>query len=417
VATPGKYSDVGGRNVIYKMDASLSNVIYKSKFGYVASNGQLSFTPYLFITAFKVDSCQNIYLSGWAHDKALPTTPDKFQNYGGGVSDIYVCVFKNNCSALSFASYIGGPGASNSSFGEHADGGISHFDDKGYLYQAICAPPNLSTTSNAYALTTSNTTTNSIIWNNAFLKIDFQTFVNASSSYGSQIIGCPAPFTASFVSTTNTGNTQWVFGDGSLPSLQPNTTHVYSNYGNYNVLLIVTDTNTCNRTDSIKSVLSVIPPTEFDLGEERLICLNSRIRLTSNISAVSYTWSTGATSANIFVSQPGIYGLTIYNGGCTSSDEITVKLGEEPLTARFPNVMTPNGDGVNDVIDFNAYRFDEMEFILFDRWGNERYRSKEVNKPFDAEGYHDGTYYYIVNYLSTCTGQRELSKGFISIFR
>ncbi len=419
VSSPTKYSDVGGRNVIYKMNALLSSVIFKSKFGYTTniSGPGFNFVPYLFLTAFKVDSCQNIYLSGWAHDKALPTTPNNFQNYGGGVTDLYFSVFKNNCTALSFASYFGGAGANGYNFGEHTDGGLSHFDNKGYLYQAICAPPNLPTTPNAYALTTSNTTTNTYIWNNAFVKIDFQTFVNASSSYGSQIIGCPAPFTASFVSTTNTGNTQWSFGDGSPLSTQTNTTHTYSNYGNYNVVLVVTDSNTCNRTDSIKSLLSVIPPTEFELGDERLICLNSRILLRSNVSAISYTWSTGANSTNIFVTQPGTYGLTISNGGCTTSDEITVKLGEEPLTARFPNIMTPNGDGVNDVIDFNAYKFDEMEFILFDRWGNERYRTKEITKPFDADGYHDGTYYYVVQYLSTCTGRQEQSKGFISIFR
>ena len=399
------------------MNAALSSIIYKSKFGYIPSNTTPTFVPHLNITAFKVDSCQSIYLSGWAHDKSMPTTPNKFQNYGGGATDLYFCVFKNNCTALSFASYFGGVGAIGYDFGEHTDGGISHFDNKGYLYQAICAPPNLPTTPNAYALTTSNSTTHTTIWNNAFVKIDFQTFVNASSSYGSQIIGCPAPFTASLVSTTNTGNSQWSFGDGSPISTQANTTHTYDNYGNYNVLLVVTDTSTCNRTDSIKSVLSVIPPTEFDLGEERLICLNTRIRLTSNVVAVSYTWSTGSTNANVFVTQPGTYSLAISNGGCITTDEITVSLGEEPLTARFPNIITPNGDGVNDVIDFNAYKFDEMEFILFDRWGNERYRSKDISKPFDADGYHDGTYYYIIQYLSTCTGKQEQSKGFISVYR
>ncbi len=404
---PGIYNSLNGRNAIYKINGALSAIIYKTKYGNFTSG----IDPYYFISAFKVDSCQNLYLAGYAQN-SFQTTPDAFQPYAGGPTDFYFAGFSANCTSLKFASFWGGPKKSYN-IGEHSDGGLSHFDDHGYLYKAVCTTGGLPTTAGSYAPTRvpPDTTT----FNDFILKIDFQTFINAGSSYGANIIGCP-PFTPTFVSTTNTGTSYWNLGN-SVTSTQNTVSTTYTNLGTYNVLLVVTDTNTCNRYDSIKSILNVINPTAFDLGEDIPACFDSRTLLQANISAVTYSWSTGQTTPNIYVNQIGTYTLTINNGGCNSSDEINVVLGEKKLSERFPNVVTPNGDNINDYIDFIKYNFEEVEFYVFDRWGRERYKITKPDEKWNPSDLNNGTYYYVANYKSSCTGKFSTDKGFISIFK
>lgn len=402
----GIYSNSNGFNTIHKLNSSLTNIIYKTKFGnYI--NGV---SPHLLSTAFKVDSCQNIYIAGWGENSYF-TTPNAFQSGFGGSTDMYFAVFSPNCSSLKFASYWGGKNPTNNNYGEHSDGGISHFDSKGYLYQSVCNTGNLPTTANAYNPTKLDDST---YWNESFMKVDFQTFVNAGSTYGANITGCQ-PFTTQFVSTSNTGTSYWNLGDGTTTNFDT-ITHTYNNLGTYNVLLVVTDTNTCNRTDSVKSILNVINPTNFDLGEDIQTCSDTKILIYSNVSAVTYSWSSGQTGPNIYV-LPGSYTLTINNGGCNSSDVINVVLGEKKLSERFPNVVTPNGDNINDYIDFLNYNFEEVEFYVFDRWGKERYKITKPDEKWNPSDLNNGTYYYVANYKSSCTGKFGMDKGFISVFK
>ncbi len=413
IPTPGVYKTHDGVNTLYKLDASLSTLGFKTRFGPAIG----SFQPKLFYTAFKVDSCSNIYIAGVAW-RDYPTTPNEFVSFNGVSTDMYTVVFNPNCSSIRFASYFGGnalPPTGLSNVGDQS-WGISHFDSRGILYQAIASSENLPTTPGAYSASYSNTTTTQRIYNDAFLKADVGTFVNANSSYGSGIIGCPAPFTANFIGTTNTGTTFWDFGDGNT-SVQDTISHTYLNLGTYNVLLVVTDTNTCNKIDSVKSVLNVINPTAFDLGEDVYKCPDSPFLLKSNVAAITYSWSTGQTTSNISVNQPGTYSLTIFNGGCYSTDEITVLKGEEGVEESFPNVITPNDDGINDMIDFTKYKFGEVEFILFDRWGRERYKTTNPNEKWLPNDLNNGTYYYVVNYNSNCSGKHSTAKGYITLFK
>lgn len=62
----------------------------------------------------------------------------------------------------------------------------------------------------------------------------------------------------------------------------------------------------------------------------------------------------------------------------------------------FPNVFTPNNDGVNDFIDLSLY----MDFIdkirIINRWGNTVDILTKDNPIWDGSNCVDGVYYYIV---------------------
>lgn len=285
IATGGVYSNPNGHNCIYKVDPSLSTIIYKTKFG----NSFLNVDPDIEYTAFRIDSCNNVYVAGFANN-TLPTTANKIQAYGGGNEDIYVAVFKANCVALSFATYFGGPN-NGFGYGEHCDGGMSYFDEKGYLYHSICINGGIPTTSNAYAPTWVNTTTLSTSFNNAFFKMDLQTFVNASTSYGSEVKGC-FPYTHLFTSFNNTGGVSWNFGDGSALSSSNPASHTYTNIGVYNSILVVTDTNTCNQTDTIRTKIFVSTiPTVALSPASATACVPGCVEFKSTVNPTAQTYS------------------------------------------------------------------------------------------------------------------------------
>ncbi len=74
---------------------------------------------------------------------------------------------------------------------------------------------------------------------------------------------------------------------------------------------------------------------------------------------------------------------------------------------RIMNVITPNGDNKNDYFVIEGVeRFDDSRLEVYDRWGKliyetDNYRAGAPDlKPddaFDADGFEDGTYFYVIN--------------------
>ena len=140
---------------IHKLSSDLTTTIYSTIFG----NGSLApggFANAINIapTAFLVDDCGNVYVSGWgggsnswSYQASIPLDPQA----GGTVasmpitttgteqtttdnSDFYFFVMERDAQGLLYASYFGDPVTL-----EHTDGGTSRFDPKGIVYQSVCA--------------------------------------------------------------------------------------------------------------------------------------------------------------------------------------------------------------------------------------------------------------------------------------
>ncbi len=140
--TTGSFAKVGavyhennGKLFITVLDANLKTIVLQNAYG----PGILS--P----SAFMVDKCERVYLSGWGGEtnnafnqsnsniRGFVTTKDAFQRTTDG-SDFYMVIFNRNLSSIGYASYFGGPQSQ-----EHVDGGTSHFDENGVVYQSVCA--------------------------------------------------------------------------------------------------------------------------------------------------------------------------------------------------------------------------------------------------------------------------------------
>jgi gliding motility-associated-like protein len=61
----------------------------------------------------------------------------------------------------------------------------------------------------------------------------------------------------------------------------------------------------------------------------------------------------------------------------------------------IPNVITPNGDGTNDVFFIeNLEYYPETRLFIFNRWGQEVYSSMDYQNNWGGEGLSAGNYYY-----------------------
>ncbi|MFT4770088.1 MAG: gliding motility-associated-like protein [Cryomorphaceae bacterium] len=115
---------------------------------------------------------------------------------------------------------------------------------------------------------------------------------------------------------------------------------------------------------------------------------------------------------DMFIADQG--GELLYTGRDTEEIEVPyIKL--DPL----PNIITPNGDGQNEVFVVPGIDvFEDASVLIYDRWGKLIYENSSydagtgeatVSQGFSADGFSDGTYVYIINIDSgECVTQGSL---------
>jgi gliding motility-associated-like protein/uncharacterized repeat protein (TIGR01451 family) len=84
---------------------------------------------------------------------------------------------------------------------------------------------------------------------------------------------------------------------------------------------------------------------------------------------------------------------------------------------KIPNVITPNGDGKNDVFRVEGIElYKENTLSIFNRWGNEVYRSNGYTNNWNGDGLSEGTYYYVLKLVSR-EGTSSSATGWITLLR
>ena len=338
--TAGVYSNANSGQFIHAFNSTLSTTLFSTEFG--TGKG----TPDIVPSAFLVDKCNNIYISGWggtldqfnnstSSTTGMPITPNAIQPGTDGM-DFYFMVLQKNASALWYASFFGGDNGSQ----EHVDGGTSRFDKSGVIYQAICEgcavsastnwQPNSDMPTTPSAWSTTNKSNNC---NNALVKYKFdlnQTIAVLSTNPTST--GC-APFTANFTNqSTNAIHYHWYFGDGNT-SASVNTSHTYTTPGTYTITLIAIDSSTCNMMDTTYAVVTVNPSPILSINSPT-ICAGTTTTLTAN-GASTYVWNTFATSASIIESptsttQYTVTGVSSGTNTCKSTATTTITVNPRP---------------------------------------------------------------------------------------
>lgn len=83
----------------------------------------------------------------------------------------------------------------------------------------------------------------------------------------------------------------------------------------------------------------------------------------------------------------------------------------------IPNVITPNGDGFNDVLIIkNLDKFVDNSIMIADRSGKVVYEKNSYQNDWEAQNLADGTYYYILTYKNK-NNSKGVIKGMITVIR
>ena len=355
------YFESGAGQFIAVFTKDLSSILRATVVG--TGKGSPDISP----TAFLVDVCDKIYLSGWGSNLGgplstlnLPVSPTAFQSTTDG-NDFYLMVVDDALSSMVYATYFGG-----SQSNEHVDGGTSRFDKKGIIYQSVCAgcggSSDFPIEPNPGAVSVTNNSPNC---NNGVFKFNFD-FPMVIADFNTSWVGCDTNVSFQNLSISNSPITyQWDFGDATTSSLE-NPTHNYAQAGNYSVTLIATSSGACNVSDTITKQVYILANAS-DTIPSIVKCKNDLIQiglLPVNDPTISYLWSpaTDLSSANVsnpFCNSPTSisYQLLISNGSCTDTLTQTIIIpsffldaGEDTAYCNTPITLRASYSGATDIL-------------------------------------------------------------------
>ncbi len=116
-----------------------------------------------------------------------------------------------------------------------------------------------------------------------------------------------------------------------------------------------------------------------NFSTDTIICQDEPLQLSSPVIG-NYLWSDGSKNKTLTIHSIGLYVETVTNdcGQYIFSTEVNVEDCDCPIY--FPNVISPNNDGINDnfqIVINCDYQYIIDQFDIFDRWGNQIYSAGE----------------------------------------
>jgi gliding motility-associated-like protein len=180
--------------------------------------------------------------------------------------------------------------------------------------------------------------------------------------------------------------------------------------------------------------------TDINLPQDTLLCDKTSLFLSAAVphDSTLYLWLRPSDTALTFdtvsrkptmeITEKNIGTYTIVlrdEKGCRNEHNIAIT--NDPCAPVFeaPNIITPNGDGVNDIwkIKTADYIYD-FAINIYDRWGVIVYKYRGKFEDFSWDGTYygngravpDGPYFYVVTYKNA-QGKNKSQAGSITILR
>ena len=225
-------------------------------------------------------------------------------------------------------------------------------------------------------------------------------------------MGC-RPLTVHFTdySTSQYSNItgwHWDFDNGRT-STEQNPTQTFYNTGHYHVTLSLESSDNCY-SDSISDPIEIIvystPTASFSVNSTTLFIPNDPLICTNNSTGTNYFfWDFGDGQTSTLrdpIHNYETYGnyivtlVAVNTHDCRDTTDILVKVTGDII---FPNVFTPDpyiaSGGIYDVNDYSNHVFfpvsngvSEFEMMIFNRWGELIFVTKDINVGWD--GYYKG---------------------------
>lgn len=241
------------------------------------------------------------------------------------------------------------------------------------------------------------------------------------------------------------------------------------------------NTSDCPAVGTLEIILK--QPNVSDVLKDQVICKETTTTLDAGSGFTGYKWSTGETTQVITNVGLGDYYVDLQSNGCTYRQYVKVTASEVPvinsinvegsnvtinatggtppyqysidgnkwqssniftnvprglhkgyvkdaynctpvekefLIVNLLNVITPNGDGYNDKLDYSELKiYKDVSVEVFDRYGILIYKSNNSNYVWDGtqkgRPVPTGNYWYILKWIEPDTGIEKLYKGWVLV--
>lgn len=212
----------------------------------------------------------------------------------------------------------------------------------------------------------------------------------------------------------------WTPGNDSTQSI------VVTQSGTYTLTTI--DSFGCEATGTPVTVLVELNLLQIPLANDTFICLGSVATLFANTGLGSLAWydENGVLVGNGPVFQPPLLSATttfILQSElslCTSDTNQVIVRVEDCNNVVIPNVITPNGDGVNDFFRIEIFENTCFSCKIYNRWGEKIYEFDQAGQGWDGRvkgrEVSEGTYYYLLEYC-TFDGSKSSKAGYLTVLR
>jgi gliding motility-associated-like protein len=229
---------------------------------------------------------------------------------------------------------------------------------------------------------------------------------------------------------------QWNFNGGNLLSGNGMGPYIvnWSNAGTFNVTLIVSDSGCSSSPTFIPVTVYPLPIPDFTPNpqtafiDEPLITFDDQ-----SLNTTIWSWNFGEPSSGTdnysslqspihSYSSEGEYTVWLI---VTSSDGCIDSISSEVHVTDYysfyvPNTFTPNGDGKNDFFQPYGTDITEYELYIFNRWGEQIFKSEPKNQPWDGKfngnTVETGVYAWLLLYTSK-KGAEQMALGRVTVLR
>ncbi len=220
-------------------------------------------------------------------------------------------------------------------------------------------------------------------------------------------------------------NTDWIFtlnGDTLQSRSDNNQIESISIPPLSDGFLTISDKESCFYLDSFRIYTSnlVLPDIESELIQS---CANSFLKLwIADTTDADYQWlvldekvqnGSSAIYSIDHTSDSLRVNLVINQEGCVDTISKSYLINHQGAATNFimPNILTPNGDGINDALCFKGLELhtDCFEFNVISRWGNLVYTSSNPKDCWQPQNLNNGTYFY------TLKVEGQTKRGFVVI--
>lgn len=196
--------------------------------------------------------------------------------------------------------------------------------------------------------------------------------------------------------------------------------------GTYEVT--VTDADGCTADEQINvqlyDAVTINLPDQFTVYQGQSVALNPV--LTGGSGTGTWSWSPGddlsctACAAPVATPDADIVYTVSYtdNAGCVASDQVAIDVQSSAIY--IPDAFTPNGDGQNDVFGIYGIGIRQLEWRVFNRWGEKVFETRNPADGWDGvyKGKEQPVGVYVYYALITLeNGKTENYQGSVTLLR